>query len=229
MWPLIVLTDESRYTLPVALANLVGEHVPDTELMMAGAVVTVLPVLVLFLLLQRQYVEGITLGGRQGVRRLPRACRAALALLAARAGAPPTRRRSTPSTGIAGLDRRAVRRRRADARRRTRGESGGGALRMDFDFGGHAGWAAARKAFPRRAAGELGVPLRLRGEAPAADARVQAARPDRARTSGGRCAATSTFPGDWTTLRIRKRAGRVRVGTRAAAASSRSSASSRSR
>jgi multiple sugar transport system permease protein len=63
VWPLVVLTDESRYTLPVALANLVGEHSADIELMMAGAVLTVLPVLVLFLLLQRQYVQGITLGG----------------------------------------------------------------------------------------------------------------------------------------------------------------------
>jgi multiple sugar transport system permease protein len=63
MWPLIVLTDESRYTLPVALANLSGEHVQDTELMMAGAVVTVFPVLLLFLALQRQYIAGIMLGG----------------------------------------------------------------------------------------------------------------------------------------------------------------------
>ena len=62
MWPLIVLTDESKYTLPVAIANLSGEHVQDTELMMAGAVVTVLPGLVVFLLLQRQYIEGITMG-----------------------------------------------------------------------------------------------------------------------------------------------------------------------
>ena len=38
MWPLIVLTDEAMYTLPVALANLLGEHVQDTELMMAGSV-----------------------------------------------------------------------------------------------------------------------------------------------------------------------------------------------
>ena len=45
MWPLIVLSDDSKYTLPVALANLVGEHMPDTELMMAGSVLTVLPVL----------------------------------------------------------------------------------------------------------------------------------------------------------------------------------------
>jgi multiple sugar transport system permease protein len=63
VWPLVVLTDESRSTLPVALANLVGEHSADIELMMAGAVLTVLPVLVLFLLLQRHYVSGITLGG----------------------------------------------------------------------------------------------------------------------------------------------------------------------
>ena len=63
IWPLIVLTDERRYTLPVALASLVGEHVQDTELMMAGSVLTVLPVLSLFLVLQKQYIEGITLGG----------------------------------------------------------------------------------------------------------------------------------------------------------------------
>jgi len=47
----------------VALASLVGEHVQDTELMMAGSVLTVMPVLLLFLLLQKQYIEGITLGG----------------------------------------------------------------------------------------------------------------------------------------------------------------------
>jgi len=62
MWPLIVLTDEARHTLPVALANLSGEHVQDTELMMAGAVITVLPVLVLFLAVQKQYLEGVLMG-----------------------------------------------------------------------------------------------------------------------------------------------------------------------
>ena len=53
MWPLIVLSDEAHYTLPVALANLSGEHVMDTELMMAGSVLTVIPVLAVFLFLQR--------------------------------------------------------------------------------------------------------------------------------------------------------------------------------
>jgi multiple sugar transport system permease protein len=63
MWPLIILSDDSRYTLPVALANLSGEHIMDTELMMAGAVLTVLPVILMFLVLQRQYIAGITMGG----------------------------------------------------------------------------------------------------------------------------------------------------------------------
>ena len=66
MWPLIVLTDDSMYTLPVALANLVGEHAQDTELMMAGSVLTVLPVLVLFLALQRYYIQGIMMGSVKG-------------------------------------------------------------------------------------------------------------------------------------------------------------------
>lgn len=63
MWPLIVLADKQRYTLPVALANLAGEHVQDTELMMAGAVLTVLPVMVVFVCLQRWYIAGLMAGG----------------------------------------------------------------------------------------------------------------------------------------------------------------------
>jgi multiple sugar transport system permease protein len=62
LWPLIVMTDDSMYTLPVALANLSGEHVQDTELMMAGSVMTVLPVLVVFALVQKYYLAGIMAG-----------------------------------------------------------------------------------------------------------------------------------------------------------------------
>jgi len=66
MWPLIVLTDHDVQTLPVALAALSREHVQDAELMMAGAVVTVLPVLLLFLALQRYYVRGLLVGSVKG-------------------------------------------------------------------------------------------------------------------------------------------------------------------
>jgi multiple sugar transport system permease protein len=66
MWPLIVLSDRDMQTLPVALAGLAREHVQDNEMMMAGAVITVLPVLALFLSLQRFYLRGITLGSVKG-------------------------------------------------------------------------------------------------------------------------------------------------------------------
>jgi multiple sugar transport system permease protein len=62
MWPLIVLNDMDLYTLPVALASLSREHVQDNELMMAGAVLTTLPVLLVFLAMQRYYIRGLTLG-----------------------------------------------------------------------------------------------------------------------------------------------------------------------
>jgi len=66
LWPLIVLNDSERYTLPVALAALSREHVQDNELMMAGSVVTVLPVLALFLVLQRHYLAGLMAGAVKG-------------------------------------------------------------------------------------------------------------------------------------------------------------------
>jgi multiple sugar transport system permease protein len=66
MWPLIVLSDSRNYTLPVALANLVGEHVQDTELMMAGSVLTILPVMIVFLSLQKAYIRGIMAGSVKG-------------------------------------------------------------------------------------------------------------------------------------------------------------------
>jgi multiple sugar transport system permease protein len=66
MWPLIVLSDQSLQTLPVALASLSREHVQDNELMMAGSVVTVLPVLLVFLSLQRSYMQGLLVGSVKG-------------------------------------------------------------------------------------------------------------------------------------------------------------------
>ena len=66
MWPLIILSDDRLQTLPVALASLSREHVMDYELMMAGSVVTILPVLLLFLVLQRYYIQGLLLGSVKG-------------------------------------------------------------------------------------------------------------------------------------------------------------------
>lgn len=66
LWPLIAITDQNMYTLPVALAAIGREHARDTELMMAGAVVTTAPVLLLFVGLQRYYFTGVLGGGIKG-------------------------------------------------------------------------------------------------------------------------------------------------------------------
>jgi len=66
MWPLIVLSSDAHYTLPVAIASLSAEHAVDVELMMAGSVLTVLPVLLLFLFLQRYYIAGLMVGSVKG-------------------------------------------------------------------------------------------------------------------------------------------------------------------
>jgi multiple sugar transport system permease protein len=66
MWPLIVLSDKDMQTLPVALAGMSREHVQDYELTMAGSVITVTPVLLLFLALQRYYLRGILMGSVKG-------------------------------------------------------------------------------------------------------------------------------------------------------------------
>ena len=66
LWPLIVLADQHLYTLPVAIAGIAREHAADGELMMAGAVVTTMPVLLLFLMLQRYYMTGLLGGSVKG-------------------------------------------------------------------------------------------------------------------------------------------------------------------
>jgi len=64
LWPMVAATTEDRYTLPVALALYsVGQNRSEYGLIMAGAVVVVLPVLVIFVLLQRHFVRGIATTG----------------------------------------------------------------------------------------------------------------------------------------------------------------------
>ena len=63
LWPLIVLRDEAKYTLPIGLANLIGIYRQDYGMLMAGTLLSLLPIVVLFLAMQREFVQGITLGG----------------------------------------------------------------------------------------------------------------------------------------------------------------------
>ncbi|MGH8774574.1 MAG: carbohydrate ABC transporter permease [Jiangellaceae bacterium] len=64
LWPLVVAQTEDYYTLPVALALYsIGQNATQYGLLLAGAVVVVLPVIVIFLALQRYFVQGIAMTG----------------------------------------------------------------------------------------------------------------------------------------------------------------------
>jgi ABC-type glycerol-3-phosphate transport system permease component len=62
LWPLIVLRSESKYTLPLGLAGLVGVYSQEYGMLMAGTLISTLPIVLLFLAMQREFVSGITLG-----------------------------------------------------------------------------------------------------------------------------------------------------------------------
>ncbi|MEQ4724646.1 carbohydrate ABC transporter permease [Nonomuraea sp. B19D2] len=66
LWPLVILSDQEKYTLPLALQALVSGRVGQPQLVMAGAVVAVMPVIVVFLIFQRKILEGIALTGLKG-------------------------------------------------------------------------------------------------------------------------------------------------------------------
>ena len=66
LWPLVVTTSENMRTIPVGLEALVGQYSTAWGLLMAGSVVALLPVLIVYALGQNWFVKGITLSGMGG-------------------------------------------------------------------------------------------------------------------------------------------------------------------
>lgn len=64
LWPLVVANTEDMYTLPVAIALFAtGQQETNVALLMAGSVVVILPVLIVFIILQRYFTQGIAMTG----------------------------------------------------------------------------------------------------------------------------------------------------------------------
>ena len=63
MWPLIVNTSQDRMTLTAGLAFMQGQYHTNYPEMMAGAMMAILPLLILFAIFQKQFIEGIALTG----------------------------------------------------------------------------------------------------------------------------------------------------------------------
>ena len=68
LWPLIVLNSNEKYTLPIGLSQMVTEYFFETDwnVVMAAALVSILPVLIVFLFAQKFIVQGIALSGLKG-------------------------------------------------------------------------------------------------------------------------------------------------------------------
>jgi alpha-1,4-digalacturonate transport system permease protein len=59
LWPLLIAQDERLYTLPVALALLNGQLVVPYPVVLAMSVMSIIPVLLIFIFMQRQLIQGI--------------------------------------------------------------------------------------------------------------------------------------------------------------------------
>jgi arabinosaccharide transport system permease protein len=66
LWPLIVLRSPEKLTLPIALAALLSPYGNNYNLLIAGSVFAILPILILFFFFQKYFIEGMTAGGVKG-------------------------------------------------------------------------------------------------------------------------------------------------------------------
>ncbi len=66
LWPMIVFASESSYTLPVGLASLISSYGNNYDMLIPGAVLAFVPLVIIFLMNQNQFVEGLTAGGIKG-------------------------------------------------------------------------------------------------------------------------------------------------------------------
>ncbi|MFF9559488.1 carbohydrate ABC transporter permease [Streptomyces albus] len=66
MWPLVVNTDPARMPLSAGLASLQGAHLTEYPVLMAGSVLATLPVILVFVTMQRQFIQGIAFSGMKG-------------------------------------------------------------------------------------------------------------------------------------------------------------------
>jgi len=66
LWPQIILHNANRFTLPIGLNQMVGMYQQSYGMLMAGTLLSILPVVALFLLLQKEFVAGLTAGAVKG-------------------------------------------------------------------------------------------------------------------------------------------------------------------
>jgi ABC-type glycerol-3-phosphate transport system permease component len=66
LWPQIILHSQDLFTLPIGLNSMVGTYTDQRGMMMAGTLLSILPVMVLFFILQKEFISGLTAGAVKG-------------------------------------------------------------------------------------------------------------------------------------------------------------------
>lgn len=66
LWPLLVIRTSDLFTLPVGLQSLVSPYENNYDVLISGAVLSVLPIIILFLVFQKYFISGLTAGGVKG-------------------------------------------------------------------------------------------------------------------------------------------------------------------
>ncbi|AVR00423.1 arabinose transporter permease [Oceanobacillus iheyensis] len=66
LWPLLVLRSNDMFTLPIGLATLLTPYGNNYDVLIAGSVMTIIPIIILFIFFQRYFVSGLTVGGVKG-------------------------------------------------------------------------------------------------------------------------------------------------------------------
>lgn len=66
LWPMIVLRSSENLTLPIGLNSLITPYGNNYDLLIAGAVFSVIPIIILFLMFQKHFIAGMTAGGVKG-------------------------------------------------------------------------------------------------------------------------------------------------------------------
>ena len=66
IWPLIVLTEDSKFTVSLGLPTLLGPYQQEYGAIMAGSFLSTLPIIIIFLIAQRRFIEAITAGAVKG-------------------------------------------------------------------------------------------------------------------------------------------------------------------
>lgn len=66
LWPLLMLTDRDKMTLPIALATLTGQYNPQYSLLMAGSLISMVPIVLIYIAAQKNFKNGMMAGGIKG-------------------------------------------------------------------------------------------------------------------------------------------------------------------